>query len=54
MTDEEVANRIKERCSHGDYEGAHSDADEILIELLKSLGYNQTVEAWEAVGKWYA
>jgi hypothetical protein len=54
MTDEEAAAQIKERCSHGDTEAAHGVADDILCDLLKSLGYVKTVEAWEAVDKWYA
>lgn len=54
MTDAEAAARIKEKCSHGDWEIAHIDADEILCELLRSLGYAKTVEAWVAVDKWYA
>ena len=32
----------------------HSDADELLTELLQQLGFTKTVEAWSKVGKWYA
>ncbi len=53
-SDAEVAAIIRERCKHGDLEIAHSDADDILCELLVSLGYQQTVDEWDAVEKCYA
>lgn len=37
-----------------DEEREHSRADAILCEVLKSLGYHELVEAYEAVDKWYA
>jgi hypothetical protein len=37
-----------------DIEGAHSMADDILCNLLVSLGYKEVVDAWEEVPKWYA
>ena len=52
--DREFSDRIKAECMHGDWEGAHADADIILIELLRKLGYNQTADAWLEVGKWYS
>ena len=40
---------------HGpDREVSHSDADELLVELLRSLGYHRTVAAFERLDKWYA
>ena len=38
----------------GDPEADHSRADEILCELLESLGFAEVVEAWEKIEKWYA
>jgi hypothetical protein len=29
-------------------------ADDILCNLLVSLGYKEVVDAWEEVPKWYA
>jgi hypothetical protein len=52
--DEETAERIRRDCMSGDNEGDHSEADGYLCELLESLGYKKTVEAWRNVGKWYA
>ena len=33
---------------------AHADADDALCELLRELGYQEVVAAWERVAKWYA
>jgi hypothetical protein len=52
--DDETAARIKAECMSGDYETDHCDADEILCQLLDSLGYKKTAAAWAEVGKWYA
>jgi len=37
-----------------DEEYEHHRADEILCELLESLGLNDVVEEWDKVYKWYA
>jgi hypothetical protein len=39
---------------NNDIEVAHSDADQVLCDLLTSLGYEDVVEIWDRVGKWYA
>jgi hypothetical protein len=54
MTDQEAAEMIRQKCMTGDYESDHGDADDILVSILVSLGYEQTAEAYDAVGKWYA
>ena len=59
MKDDELwARRITEECgvgySLGDPEAEHVRADELLCELLKQLGYEKTVTAFEKVFKWYA
>ena len=50
-------NKLKE-CDHGDSEAAHCDADMILIELLKEIGYTEVAEEWERLQNtlpfWYA
>lgn len=40
--------------SHSDEEIAHTCADEILCDLLKELGYERLVKAFNNVWKWYA
>lgn len=37
-----------------DPEVAHDDADRILCELFRDLGYERTARAFERVPKWYA
>lgn len=51
--DETYAGHI-ESASHQDTEGAHRQADEYLVALLKELGFEKTVEEFESMHKWYA
>lgn len=37
-----------------DVEASHADADRLLANLVKELGYDETAAAWQAVDKWYA
>lgn len=52
-TDAEIAAKIK-AIETNDVECQHFDADEILCELLRELGYTHTVEAFEELERWYA
>jgi hypothetical protein len=45
---------LEEQYRNDDYESAHSNADDLLCDLLLELGYDEVVEAWDGVGKWYA
>ena len=54
MTREETIKRLREAAADFDTEAAHGIADDILCELLTSLGYGDVVEAWNKVEKWYA
>lgn len=54
ITPEEAIKYLTEHCMHGDYEGAHGDADKILCALLRYYGQDEVVEAYDKVGKWYA
>ena len=56
MNREEAIKQLNELSSDysGDTEADHSTADNILCELLSSLGYQDVVDAWEKVNKWYA
>ena len=55
MTREEAINELRE-CEKmvSDPEGAHSMADDILCKLLISLGYQDVVDEWDKIEKWYA
>lgn len=50
----EVALSDLEECNYGDPESGHVRADEALCALLRGLGFDDVVDAYEAVEKWYA
>lgn len=54
MTREQAIEKLIDLQKSGDTEAAHSDADKILCEFLKSLGYADVVSAWSEIDKWYA
>jgi len=56
MTRELAIQNLKQaqNVSDDDPEAAHMSADEVLCELLHSLGYEDVVEQWKLVDKWYA
>ena len=37
-----------------DPEAAHSEADKVLCQLLRDIGYDDVVTEWEKINKWYA
>lgn len=45
--------KIKE-CNNCDEEMGHVYADQALCELLRELGFDEIVEAYNKIGKWYA
>ena len=51
---DEALERMVDLKAHNDTEIAHEIADEILCEVLRGLGYNDLVDAYEAVPKWFA
>lgn len=38
----------------GDPEIAHGEADDLLVEFLKELGFEKLVKEYENIPKWYA
>lgn len=55
--DQVVADATEEMealIENDDTEVAHLKADDILCELLRDLGYNTLVDAYDEVAKWYA
>lgn len=54
MTREDAIKKLKMEQSNGDTEMAHSNADDVLCELLRSLGYSDVVDEYEKVDKWFA
>ena len=45
---------LKELAESGDYEVAHAHADDLLCDVLRTMGHHSLVDAYEKVGKWYA
>ena len=50
---EGLMREIVERTDH-DYEVDHLDADQLLVDFLRVLGYGAICDLWDKVGKWYA
>lgn len=46
--------QLKKEASNQDHEVAHITADNILCEILNTLGYSDIVEAFNEIFKWYA
>lgn len=54
MSREEAIRQLKQAQENGDIESAHSKADYVLCALLAELGYQDVLDEWEKVEKWYA
>ncbi len=54
MTPEEFEVKMAQIFDEGDTEEAHENADALMCEVLKSLGYGEGVEIFEEMPKWYA
>jgi hypothetical protein len=54
MNKEQAIEKLKEQQLNSDTEAAYGYADDILCELLKSLGFQDVVAEYEKVNKWYA
>jgi hypothetical protein len=57
MTKKELSDwsirRLEREASTGWEEDDHLNADKILCDLLRRLGYEEVVDLWEQVEKWY-
>lgn len=55
MTSKEFADRMEEIFKRGyDVEEAHVEADELMAEVLSSLGYGDGIKIFFSHEKWYA
>ena len=56
MTPEELVAKMQKIADTivEDEELAHIEADDVLCEALRDLGYGEGVDAYERIGKWYA
>lgn len=53
-TYEKMCKRMKDVIDMRDIEDAHIEADHILCEFLKSLGFTELVSLYQKVNKWYS
>ena len=51
---EKYINLLKEQQISWDNETAHVEADNLVCELLKELGFEEVVKEYDKVSKWYA
>lgn len=54
MTREEAIAKLRSLHTSYDPESDHAEADDVLCELLITLGYEDVVIEFENVDKWYA
>lgn len=54
MSREEAIAKLAELAKSKDIESAHGEADDVLCELLVALGYEDVVDLYREVPKWYA
>lgn len=54
LTPVEFAEKMDEITGIWDFEQAHKDADNLLAELLDSLGYEDGIKLYRDMNKWYA
>lgn len=59
MTPEEFKNKMQKISDqqgevHVDIEITHAEADDLMCELLRELGYGEGVDVFEDMPKWYA
>lgn len=53
MTEKEALELMK-KIDPLDICGGHVDADDILCEVLKSIGFSELIEEYDKIIKWYA
>ena len=54
MTKEEFKKRMQAIADIRDAEKGHIEADDLMCELLKDLGYGEGVDIFEGMNRWYA
>ena len=57
LTPEQFATRMQQIETQADgetLEGTHEEADWLMCELLRCLGYGEGIDTYHRIGKWYA
>lgn len=50
----EQNDKLRKLADDMDIEIAHSKADDILCDILLEFGFDETVDLWNKIKKWYA
>lgn len=45
---------MKVFCANGDMEAGHSDADDLMCDVLEEMGFSEGVKIFREMDKWYA
>lgn len=54
MTEDEALKKLAEIVADGDPEGAHRNADELVRDALRALGWTRLADAyWKASDDWW-
>ena len=53
-TPQEFAKKMSQLAESGDEEADHVKADELMCQLLTSLGYGEGVKIFRDMHKWYS
>lgn len=53
-TPEEFKQMMKEIAKKNDTEKGHIEADHLMCDLLRELGYQEGADIFEEMGKWYS
>jgi hypothetical protein len=54
MTPEDFKNKMIEIDKYDDTEDKHTEADGLMCEILSELGYEDGIEIFRSMYKWYA
>lgn len=54
MSPEEFYEKISEIAKDYDIEDGHYAMDNLMCDVLKSLGYKKGIEIFESMERWYA
>lgn len=54
LSPKEFAEKMNEAAKQEDIEYAHIEMDNLMAELLRSIGYQDGIDIFEDAEKWYA
>jgi hypothetical protein len=54
MTPEEFAEAMRSIEKDSDVESRHSKADNLMMKVLRELGYTKGIKIYQRMDKWYA